>query len=185
MLERQDVSLQERLLRLGAVRDVERLPTVREPHHEHPALHLLPGQGGVELPEVHFRLSAGLMGLRDEDLDVDQVELDPAAGHVPGHGYLRQDGAVLGHQSLPHPPSGVPLLTRNLLVRHQPGVDHLRPRVRRRPGPRPILLTWWGQRRRQRLPHRPPVDLMSLGQLPDRKGLNTAIAPDRLKQLHS
>jgi len=39
VLEREDVSFQGRLLGLGAVRDVERPTGVRQPHHEHPALH--------------------------------------------------------------------------------------------------------------------------------------------------
>src|ERR1019366_8901659 len=42
MAKCQDVALQECLLRLGAVRDVERPPGVRQPHHEHPDLHHCP-----------------------------------------------------------------------------------------------------------------------------------------------
>jgi len=144
-----------------------------------------PGNPGIELAEVDLGLRAGLMGLRDAHLNLHQVELDPAAGHVPGHGHLRQCGAVLGHQPLPHPPGGVPLLSMRVLVRNQPSVDHTGPRVGRRPGPRYVLLTRWRQRRRQRLSHRPPVDPMSLGQLPNRQGLNAAVAPDLLEQLHS
>ena len=142
MLKRQDVALQERLLRLGAVRDVERPRGMRQPLHEHPDLHQLPGDGHVELPEVNLRLAARLMGLRDEHLGVDQIELNAAAGDVPRDRHLRQGRAVLGYQSLPHPPGGVPLLPRNVFVRDKPGVDHPRPRVCCRPRPRHILLTW-------------------------------------------
>ena len=185
VLERQDVSLQERLLSLGAVRDVERPPAVRQAHHEHPHLHQRPADRGVELPEVDLRLRARLMGLRDERLNSDQVELDPAPGHIPRHAHLRQDGAVLGHQPLPHPPGRVPLLTMHVLVADQPCVDHTGPRVGRRPGPGHVLLTRRRQRGRQRLPHRAAVNLMSLGQLPNRQGLNAPVAPDLLEQLHS
>ena len=185
MLERQDVSFQERLLGLGAEGDMERPTGVRQAHHEHPHLHPQPADRGVELPEVDLRLRARFMGLRDKHLDLDQVELDPAAGHVPRDGHLRQDRAVFGHQPLPHPPGGVPLLAMLALISDQPGVDHARPRVDRRPGPHHILLAGWRQRRRQRLAYRPPVDLVSFGQLPNRQGLNAAVAPDLLEQLHS
>ena len=185
MLERQNVSLQERLLSLGAERDVERPPAVRQAHHEHPHLHQRPADRGVELPEVDLRLRARLMGLRDAYLHLDQVELDPAPGHIPRHAHLRQDGAVLGHQPLPHPPGRVPLLTMHVLVADQPLVDHTGPRVGRRPGPGHVLLTRRRQRGRQRLPHRAAVNLMSLGQLPNRQGLNAPVAPDLLEQLHS
>jgi len=34
-------------------------------------------------------------------------------------------------------------------------------------------------------PYRPPVDLVAFGQLPNRQGLNAAVAPDLLEQFHS
>jgi hypothetical protein len=41
------------------------------------------------------------------------------------------------------------------------------------------------QRGRQCLPHHTPMNLVALGQFPNRQGLNTAVAPDLLEELHS
>ena len=132
--ERFDVALEECLLRLGAVRDVERPAGVRQPHHEDPHSDRHPGDGGVELAEVDLSFRARRVGLRDEHVLGHQPQLDPAAGDVPRDRHLRQGRAVFGDQALPHPPGGVPLLLRHLLVPDEPAVDDLDPRVDRRRG---------------------------------------------------
>src|SRR5260370_10440509 len=76
------------------------------------------------------------------------------------------------------------LLARQLLVGDQPAVDHLRPRIHRRPEPARILLTRRRRRAGQCLAHRPPVHLMPLSQLPDRQPADPAVTPDLLEDLH-
>ena len=61
-------------------------------------------------------------------------------------------------QPLPDPPRGVPLLFRHVLVSDHPAVNDLGVAVNRRMRPGRVLLTWRGQRRRQRLPHRAPMN---------------------------
>lgn len=86
MLERQNVTLQGRLLRLGPERDVERSPRVRQGRHENPDLRQRPGDRGVEPPKSTSASNGPwFTGLRVAHLNVDQVELDPAPGHVQGH----------------------------------------------------------------------------------------------------
>ena len=84
MGERADVAVEERLLRLGGVGVVERPPGVRQPHHEHVALHLRPGQRRVELTEVDLGLGAGQVGLRNRHLHPVQPQLPLAGGDVTG-----------------------------------------------------------------------------------------------------
>jgi len=93
----------------------------------------LSGDRGVELPDVDLRLRVSVVGPRNTDLDMDQVGLDAAAGHIPGHGHLRQHCAVFGHQPLPLPLGGMPLRVTHVLVRDQPGLNtDSRPWVDRR-----------------------------------------------------
>lgn len=54
------MALQERLLRLGRERDVERPTRVGQPHHEHPQLDPDNGDGRVQLAEVDLRLRTRL-----------------------------------------------------------------------------------------------------------------------------
>ncbi|MBK6886570.1 MAG: hypothetical protein IPH03_09075 [Tetrasphaera sp.] len=110
---------------------MERPTRVRQPHHEHPHLHRCSGDHGLELAEVDLGLRARGVDLRDEHLPVNQPELDPAGHDTPGHRHLRDLRVVFGDQPLPHPPRGMSLLTRYLLVADQPAVDDLPPRVNR------------------------------------------------------
>ena len=89
------MAFQERLLRLGGERDVERPARARQPQHEHPQLQQHPGDLRVELAEVHLRLGARQMRLRHRDLHLIQAQLDTATGHIPEHRYLGQPRAVL------------------------------------------------------------------------------------------
>jgi hypothetical protein len=162
------VILQERLLRLGRERDMERPARARQPHHEHPQLDQHPGDHGVELPEVHLGLRARRMRLRHHDLHLVQAQLGAAAGHIPRHRHLGQPGALLGDQPLPDPPGRMPLLGRHVPVRQQPLIDHRRIPADRRPGPLRVSLPRRRHRAGQRLPHRPPVHMMPVSQLPDR-----------------
>ncbi len=185
ILERQHMPFQERLLRLGRERNMKRPPRARQPQHEQPQLQQRPGDHGVELTEVNFSLRAGQVRLRHADLGPVQAQLGAAAGHMPRHRHLRHGRAVLGDQPLPDPPGSMPLLARHILVGHQPPVDHLHIGIDRRAGPRRVGLPRRRHRRLQRLPHRPPVHTMAVGQFPDRDTLDPAVLPDLLEKLHS
>ena len=186
VLERADVTLQERLLGLVAERHVKRPTRVGQPHHEHPAPSRppRPASRGTRRsrprPPPRADGSAGSPPRRR-----------PAPTRRRRRATYRDtvtsasDGAVLGHQPLPHPPSGVTLLARRLPVRQQPAVDHRHPRIQRRPGPRRVLLARRRNRGLQRLPHRAPMHPMPLSQLPDRQLLQPPIPPDLLEQLHA
>ena len=184
MGEGQHVPFQERLLRLGAERGMKRPPRTRQPHHEQPALDQHPGQEHAGLAEVDLRFGPRLVALRHHHLGPVQAQLGPPPRDIPRHSHLGQHRAVLGDQPLPDPPGRVPLLPRQLLISDQPAIDHLRPRIDRRPGPARIRLPRRRQRAGQRLAHRPPVHLMPLRQRPDRQPLNPAIPPDHLEDLH-
>jgi len=185
VLERGDMPCEERFLGLVAVGDVERLPATREPHHEHPYLHRDAGEEDLELAEVDLGLSTGRMLLADEDLSVHDPQLDPTQTHVARHAHLGHDRAVLGDQPLPDPPSSVSLLLRGLLVRDQPAIDDLPPRIDRRPRPRRIHLPRWRHRRGERLTHRAAVHPVSVRELTDRHLLVPPITADLLEQPHS
>ena len=73
----------------------------------------------------------------------------------------------------------VPLLPRGVQVIGQPPVDHRS--VFGQPVRHPHRCL---PRRRQRLPHRPAVHRMAIGQLPDRQLLHPRIPTDRSEQLH-
>jgi len=163
---------------------MKRPPRARQPHHEHPQLDQRAGDHRMELPEVDLRLGTGQVRLRDRDLDLVQAQLGATAGDIPRHRHLRQRGAMLGDQPLPHPPGSMPLLPRHALVRHQPPVDDLRIRANRRARPRRINLPRRRHRARQRLAHRPPVHVMLCSQLPYRQPASPLVPPDLLKQLH-
>jgi hypothetical protein len=66
------VALQERLLRLGGERDMERPARTRQPQHEQPQLHQHPGDHGMELAEAGPGLRAGLVRLRHHYLHLVQ-----------------------------------------------------------------------------------------------------------------
>jgi len=184
VVERFDVPLKERFLGLGAVGDVERPAGVAQPHTNIHTVTAVPGDHDLELAEVDLGLRARGVDLRDEHLPVDQPELDTAGRDIPRHRHLRDLRAVLGHQPLPHPPRGMPLLPRDLLVGDQPAVDDLPPRIER-PGPNRILPPGWRHRRGERLPHRPPVHPMGSREFADRHArVHALVPPDLFEQLH-
>jgi hypothetical protein len=184
MRERPHVTVEERLLGLGGERGVERPARVRQPHHEHPALHRDPVEHRVELPEVDLGLSTGQMRLRDHHLDPGQPQLAAPPRDIAAHRHLRTRRTVLSDQPLPDPPRGVALLARGVPIGHQPAVDDRDPRLDRRTWPRRVRLPRRRDGADQRLAHRPPVDLMALSELPDRHTLHPTLAPDLLEQLH-
>jgi hypothetical protein len=82
------------------------------------------GSGNTEHPlEVDLRLRAGLMDLRNVDLDGHQTQLRPAPGDIPRHRGLRHDRLVLSNQPLAQPPGCMSLPPRDFPVRQQPKVD--------------------------------------------------------------
>ena len=185
MLERQHVAFQERFLRLGGERNMKRPPRARQPQHEQPQLQHGAGDHRVELAEVDLGFGPGQMRLRHRNIHVLEAELGAAASHIPRHAHLRAGSTVLGDQPLPHPAGGVPLLPRHLPVGQQPSVDNRRVVVDGWPCPWRIRLAGRRHRRLQRLPHRPPVHVMTIGQFPDRGAPDPAVLPDLLEQLHS
>src|SRR5215831_13976341 len=92
------------------------------------------------ITNIHSLISARRMRLRDRDLDLVQAQFGAAAGDIPRHRHLSQDRAMFGHQPLPDPPGGMPLLTRYLPVGQQPRIDHRRITLDGRPRPRRINL---------------------------------------------
>ena len=184
MLERQHMPFQERFLGLGAERHVKGAPRTRQPQHEHPHLHQRARDPRLELPEIDFCFSTCGMRLRHRHLHTVQTQLDPAPRDVAGHRRLRQHRAVLGDQTLPHPPRGMPLLARRVLIGQQPAVDHRRPLTQRRLRPCHIRLSRQRHRIAQRLTHRAPMHLMPHRQRPRRQLLHPTITPDLLEQLH-
>jgi hypothetical protein len=184
-VERLHVRLQERLLRLPLERDHERRARVAGPHHEQPDRAPLAGDLDHGLAPVDFRLNPGLVHLRHEHL-VDRIaQLAPAATHVLPHRRLGHLGALLRHQPLPDPLRRVPLLARRLPIRQKPRVDQrpIRTQLRGRPPLR--WLSRRRQRRRQRLPHRPPMHSVAARQLTDRQPLALTVPTDLLELLHS
>ena len=92
---------------------------------------------------------------------------------------------MLGDQTLPDPPGSVPLLARRVLVCDEPGVDHRHPRIDRRPGPHRIHLARRRDRVLERLPHRPTMHAMTIGELADRQFIEPPVSPDLLEQFHA
>ena len=132
---------------------------------------------------VDLALDPGRVQLRHERLS-DLPERQAALTHIAADLALRDLRAVLGDQALPDPPRGVTLLARRIAVRPKPRIDHLpiRAELRRRPAHRRTLGR--RDRRRQRLPHRPPMHPVTRCQRPDREPLTITIAPDLLERLH-
>lgn len=178
------MALQERLLR--AVREGHREggAGVARAHVKDVELAALAAQIGVRLAPVDLGLGPRLVHLRDEPLHP-QAKLAPATMDVLAHRRLSDVRGVLVAQPLPDPLRRVPLLARRLAVALKPRVDQrpVGPELRRRSLRRRSL----GRRhwRGQRLPDRPPMDAVALGQLPDREALSIPIPPDLLEQLHS
>ena len=123
------MAFQERLLRLAGIHPVAGLPRTRQAEGEHVAPGRLTVQAHHHLAEVHFSLSAWLLGLRHEPpqaLSTDAVlrgDLSAAAGHVLGHIRIRHRRTVLIAQPLEDPLGGMPLLTRRSQVLAQHAID--------------------------------------------------------------
>ena len=62
--------------------------------------------------------------------------------------------------------------------------DHLPIRINSRPRPLRIALPRRRYRAGHRLPHRPPMHMMPVSQLPDRRSARSPVPPDLLEQLH-
>jgi hypothetical protein len=91
---------------------------------------------------------------------------------------------MFGDQTLPDPPGSMALLAGCVLVCQEPGVDHRDPRVDGRAGPNRIHPPRRRDRGRERLPHRPTVHAMTIGQLADRQFIEPPVSPDLLEQFH-
>ncbi len=187
-LERMHVSFQERLLTLRQRRPVRCPAGVRQPHREQRRLGLDAAQDHPQVMEVHLGLGRRRMSLRHaaglQRPARLSGDLRAAPGDVVAHRRVRQIGrAVLVHQPGQHPPRGMPLLFRRIQVRAQHAVDQ----VLKRRQPRRVAHRRLARRRnraRQRLPHRPPVHVIPVRQLPDRAAIHPRITPDRREQLH-
>jgi len=122
-------------------------------------LHDLTVDHHPRLTPVDLALHAGLVMLRHERL-TNIAKLPPAFTDIPADLTLRHDRPVLLDQALPHPPSRVTLLARRIPIPIKPRVDQraIRPKLRRRPRHRRPLQR--RHRRRERLPHSPPMHAM-------------------------
>lgn len=186
--ERVHMAFQEGLLALRLERPVHRLARERAPQREQEHLGLRPAVDDPQVGEVDLGLRAWLVHLRDVDLLRRPArlgpDLRPAHVHVVPHRRVRDLGQlVLLDQPGMDPPRGMPLLARRSQVLPQHAVDQRLGRVqpRRRPH-RHLPRRWLG--RPQRLPDRPTVHPVPVGQPPDRQLLPPGIPTDRLEQLH-
>ncbi len=183
-LERGHVTIQEGLLGLIGVGDVHGLARVRQAQDEHPQLHPHPADHRGELPEVDLSLLGRDVSLGHFHLQGLIEDLPAQLAHQGPHAGLGHDHPFLLDQPLPHPPGGVALLGRHILVGDQPSAHrgHVWPQHRSHPDgdfPR--------RRRRigQRLTHRAPVHFVLLGQGPDREAFIAAVSSDTFELLHS
>ena len=183
-VERLDVQLEERLLRLDQRGLTERRPRERRAHKEQMNRRAHPRQVDLRLAPVDLRTHTRVVHLRHEHLPDRPAHRALPSTHVLPHRRLRDLGAVLVDQPPPDPPRGVTLLPRRHPIGLKPRVDQrpIRPQPRRRPTHRRTLRR--RQRRSQRLPHRPPMNPIPLRQRPDRQPLPIAIPPDLLELLH-
>jgi hypothetical protein len=115
-------------------------------------------------PKSDPSLSAWLVRLRDEHLRRPPALLDPDRGTAPpdviSHGGIRDPlHLVLSHQPVEDPLHRVHLLARRIQVRPQHLIDGRLERIQAGLARRQ-LLTRLRPRRRQRLPHQPPVHLI-------------------------
>ena len=183
-LEGLHVPIEEGLLGLVRVGNMDRFARVRQAQHEHPQLHHHPGDLRLELPEVDLGLSGRGMGLRDLDLQRLVPDLTAQLSHQRPNAGLGHLGAVLLEKALPHPPSGMALLARNILVSDQPPPHRGHMRAQHRGNPRRDL----ARRRRgisQRLTHRATVHLVLLRKGSDRHIFIPPISSDTFELLHS
>lgn len=180
-LERLDVALQERLLRLSRVDPVDGLARVGQPEDEHVALGP-PADHHPDLAEVDLGLLTRGVLLGDERLHPQAtLEVDLRAPHtdVVAHRGIRQAfrGVLLDHAVWR-------CLRGGIQVRAQHGIDRVLVRVQPRRGPgRSLPWRWLG--RGQRLTHRTPVHTMPARQLPDRQLLDPSAPTNRSEQFHT
>ena len=187
-LERLLVTFEERLLPLGGVRPVHRLARAREPQREQEALGAGPGQVYPQISEVDLRFGTRFMGLQHVRLLSGFASRRPVLRATFGDVVANRRIGQLGHvvfvdQPGQDPAGGVALLAWCGQIHSQHRVDQRLGRVQLRRRPDRGLPCRW-DRVPQRLPHRPPMHLMPVGQRPDRKTITPMITPDRLEQLH-
>ena len=182
-VKRLGVPFEERLLRLVEERSGKRRARVTEAQMKEMNLRAPAAQQHPCLAPVDLALHPRRVQLRHERL-TDLPERHTALAHVAADLALRDLRAMLSDQALPHPPRRVTLLARRIAIGHQPRIDHaaVRTELRRRPLHRRALDR--RHRRQQRLPHRPAMHPVALGQRPDRQPLAIAIAPDLLERFH-
>ena len=182
------MAFQERLLPLRQRRPVRSPARKRQPHREQRGLRLHPAQDHPQVVEVHLGLGRGQMRLRHvpglQRLARLGRDLRAAPGDIVADGGVRQIlRATLIHQPGQHPAGGMTLLLR----RGQITAQHLLDRRLERRQPRRCPRRCLARRRdgaRQRLPHRAPVHVIPVRQLPDRAALHPRITPDRGEQPH-
>ena len=166
---------------------MHRFPRIREPEREQVALREHARQHDPHVPEVNLSLSARLVRLRDEHLRRTPALLDPdlrtAPPDVIAHGGIGDPfHLVLGHQPVEDPLYRVPLLARRIQVRPQHLIDSRLERIQAGLARRQLLARR-RPRRRQRLPHQPPVHLVLPRQSAHRQALRPGIPADRREQL--
>ena len=186
--ERGHVPLQQRLLRARGIDPVHAQARERQPVGEQLAGRVPAVHRDRDRPEVDLGLRPRLLRLRHEPLQalrlplLLRLDLRAAPRHVLRHVGVRRMLAMLIGQPRPGPPGGMPLLARRVQVLDQHRVDQRGHRVPR--GRRPLRdLPRGRHRRRQRLPHRPPVHPVLPGDRPDPHPLPTVL-PDRSEQCH-
>jgi hypothetical protein len=181
--ERGDVPFEERLLALGAVRDVDCGSRVAQAQLEHRDLRALAADEHVGKAEVDLRLVARVVERDDRDVDPLEAELAAARTDVPPDRGLRHRRALLVDQALPDPARRVALLAMHRLVLGEPARDRGGVRTDGRLGPL-VRLPRRRHGRREGLPDRARVHAVAARQLADRHLFLPVLPTDTLELLH-
>lgn len=188
LVERGDVALEERLLALGGVDPVHRLPGVTQPECEEEDLRLHPGHDDVELAEVDFCFCAWRVLLGDHDFDPAasfEADLRAADADVVANRRVRHlNGVVFLDEADVDPAGGVPLLSRRLKVGAEHVVDGRLERIQPGRGTHRGLPRRWF-RGREGPANGAASDLVLACERSDRHALDPGVPTDRSEQFHT
>ncbi len=179
-----DMTLEERLLTLGAESDVDSDARVREAQLEDRDRGALAGHDHVGETEVDLGFGASQMVSHDRNVAVLEVQLAAALADIPPDGGFAHVGAALVEEALPDPPGRVALLSRCIGIGDEPFTDRRRVGSDSRLNPRLDGLAWWRDRAGEGLADRSPVHPMTARQLADRHPFLPVVSADTLELLH-
>jgi len=115
-VKRGDEPVEKALLTLVGIRHMHRLARMRQPQHKHPQPDQRARDPRLELTEINLGFLSRRVRLRHRHHTGPGTQLTTQLGYERAHRRLRHLRTLLSDQPLPHPPGGVPLLPRRLLV---------------------------------------------------------------------